>query len=188
MPEPSGVAVVDQARWYADPVRMSVRVQHGILEVKPDGIASDTLWVTDFKNRKLNNSAAASLGSRLEDFLIMCGTQTAELHQMIVRGEPSAHKPGFLLELATAMTGVGVSIHEAIIQGGPDAPPRAAVAEPEYDFKHGRYFRFMLKGATGGKMDADRVASLIFTLRLLQGKATMPTVAPNMDALLHHGG
>lgn len=32
--------------------------------------------------------------------------------------------------------------------------------------------------------DADRVASLLFTLRLMTGKGVMPTVAPNMDALL----
>ncbi|KXZ49251.1 hypothetical protein GPECTOR_22g843 [Gonium pectorale] len=183
---------------------MSVRVQHGQLHTSPEGVAQDTFWVTDFKGRKLKDSSADSLGSRLEDFLIVCGTNPTEnqkewhcgpievsnavdpgLTQVVIRGEPYSHKPGFLLELATALTGVGASIVEGAIQGGPNAPePAVAVAEPGYDFKAGRYFKFMLKGPTGGQMDADRVASLIFTLRLLQGKATMPTVAPNMDAFL----
>ncbi|GIL75281.1 hypothetical protein Vretimale_7976 [Volvox reticuliferus] len=183
---------------------MSVRVQHALLETTPDGLARDCLWVTDFRGHKLRDSSAESLRSRLEDFLIVCGTEVAvthdewrcgaievsntvhpELTQVIVRGEPSAHKPGFLLELTTALTGVGASIVAGAIQGGPDAPlPESAVADPDYDFKQGRFFKFMLRGPTGGKMDADQVVSLIFILRLLEGKGVMPTVAPNMDALL----
>ncbi|EFJ49612.1 hypothetical protein VOLCADRAFT_89508 [Volvox carteri f. nagariensis] len=186
---------------------MSVRVQHGLLETTPEGNVRDSLWVTDFRGKKLKDASAESLRSRLEDFLIVCGTEVAvtthewrcgaievsnnahpELTQVIVRGEPSAHKPGFLLELTTALTGVGASIVSGAIQGGVDGPlPESAVAEPSYDFRQGRYFKFMLRGPAGGQMDswdADRVASLIFVLRLLEGKGSMPTVAPNMDALL----
>ncbi|GIL51160.1 hypothetical protein Vafri_7229 [Volvox africanus] len=183
---------------------MTVRVQHALLETTPDDMTRDSLWVTDFRGQKLTDSSAESLRSRLEDFLIVCGTEVAvtndewqcgaievsntvhpELTQVIVRGEPSAHKPGFLLELTTALTGVGASIVAGAIQGGPDAPlPESAVADPDYDFKQGRFFKFMLRGPTGSKMNADQVVSLIFILRLLEGKGAMPTVAPNMDAVL----
>ncbi|KAG2443812.1 hypothetical protein HXX76_002155 [Chlamydomonas incerta] len=187
---------------------MQVRVHHGLLETNAEGMAHDKLWVTDFRNRKLKNSSADSLGARLEDFMIMCGPSEAEhqtswicgaievsneanpdFTQVIIRGEPTSHKPGYLLDLATALTSIGVSIQEAVIQGGPDVPaPELAIADRGYDFnKSGRVFKFLLKGPAGGKMTADSVASLIFTLRLLEGKGTMPTVAPNMDALLKLG-
>ncbi|KAG2500574.1 hypothetical protein HYH03_001344 [Edaphochlamys debaryana] len=183
---------------------MSVRVAYGQLETSSEGVATDTFWVTDFRGRKLKDSSASSLGARLEDFLIVCqATESDEkewrcgnievsnlvspdMTQVIIRGEPDGTKPGFLLELTTALTSVGASIQEAAIQGGTDVPePACDIAEPGHDFvREGRVFKFMLKGPTGGQMDADRVASLIFTLRLLEGKGIMPTVAPNMDALL----
>ncbi|GLC36856.1 hypothetical protein PLESTB_000185600 [Pleodorina starrii] len=183
---------------------MSVRVQHGLLETTPEGLVRDTMWVTDFRGRKLKDSSAESLRARLEDFLVMCESEVAvtqhewhcgniwvsnnahpDLTEVVVHGEPSAHKPGFLLELTTALTAAGGSIVEGAIQGDAEAPvPGSAVAPSTYDFRAGRYFKFMLKGPTGRQMDAHQVASLIFTLRLLQGKGSMPTVAPNMDALL----
>lgn len=184
---------------------MSVRVQHGVLQTTEDGVAKDTLWVTDFKGRKLSDGAAESLGSRIEDFLIVCKPGSVaeqeewlcgpiqvsniahpDFTQVVIRGEPSSNRPGFLLELASALTSVGASIREAIIQGDADVPhDLGSAAGPNYDFQHeGRYFKFLLVGPRGGKMDADRVASLLFTLRLMTGKGVMPTVAPNMDALL----
>lgn len=41
---------------------MSVRVQHGVLQTTEDGVAKDTLWVTDFKGRKVWQARCLNFG------------------------------------------------------------------------------------------------------------------------------
>lgn len=181
---------------------MSVRVHHGILDTK-DGAVKDTLWLTDYSNRKLKDGPAAALAERLQDFMLYCSPKAGgeqqewrcgyfeisnmaspSYTQVIIKGEPASYKPGFLLELASALTSSGASIQHAVIQGSADDAPQP-VADPSYDFKRGRYFEFLLcDPATGGKLGEDRIASLVFTLGLIGGQGHMPTVAPNMEALL----
>lgn len=67
---------------------------------------------------------------------------------------------GFLLELSSVLHGVGANIQEAHIQSCPvdaatcECPDGAPVdiAPPGYDFKKGRYFKFLLSDEKGNKL------------------------------------
>ena len=61
--------------------------------------------------------------------------------------EPSTAAAGFLLEIASAMTGMGVRIHEGIIQGDPTMSmamwdKHSAIASEKHDLSKGRLFKF----------------------------------------------
>ncbi|KAL0033670.1 hypothetical protein WJX79_011130 [Trebouxia sp. C0005] len=77
--------------------------------------------------------------------------------------------------LASAMTGLGVTIHEAIIQGASDIP------EDNTNFANGigsRLFKFWVTDRRGDKLDYPRCTALIYTMGLLIGKSNAPLRPP----------
>ena len=104
------------------------------LKTDKNGIANNTFWVTTDGGRKLDLKRAELVAERIGDFVIYCtpnqhAVEAQEFHEgpiiltnkehdeysvVTVISEPG--KKAFLLELASAMTGLGVTIHEAIIQ------------------------------------------------------------------------
>jgi hypothetical protein len=107
------------------------------LKTQKDGIANNTFWITTDGGRKLDLKRAELVAERVGDFVIYCtpnqhaveaqefqegpinltNKEHDEYSVVSVVSEPN--QKGFLLELASAMTGLGVTIHEAIIQVRP---------------------------------------------------------------------
>ena len=107
------------------------------LKTQKDGIANNTFWITTDGGRKLDLRRAELVAERVGDFVIYCtpnqhaveaqefqegpiylsNKEHDEYSVVSVVSEPN--QKGFLLELASAMTGLGVTIHEAIIQVRP---------------------------------------------------------------------
>ncbi len=77
---------------------MSVRVQHGVLQTTEDGVAKDTLWVTDFKGRKVGQARGWAVGVDLSRGLRI----GAPPFQLAVRG---TRLPGALSLLASKRQG-----------------------------------------------------------------------------------
>ena len=97
-------------------------------------MANNTFWITTDGGRKLDSKRAELVAERIGDFVIYCtpnqhaveaqefqegpinltNKEHDEYSVVTVISEPG--KKAFLLELASAMTGLGVTIHEAIIQ------------------------------------------------------------------------
>ena len=104
------------------------------LKTQKDGIANNTFWITTDGGRKLDLKRAELVAERVGDFVMYCtpnqhaveaqefqegpinltNKEHDEYSVVSVVSEPN--QKGFLLELASAMTGLGVTIHEAIIQ------------------------------------------------------------------------
>lgn len=99
-----------------------------------DGIARNVFWITTDGGRKLDNARADLVAERVGDYVVYCTpdrnvTEALEYHEGPITLSNSAHEEysvvdvmsepgnkGFLLEVASAMTGLGVTIHEAIVQ------------------------------------------------------------------------
>ena len=104
------------------------------LKTDKSGMANNTFWITTDGGRKLDSKRAELVAERIGDFVIYCtpnqhaveaqefqegpinltNKEHDEYSVVTVISEPG--KKAFLLELASAMTGLGVTIHEAIIQ------------------------------------------------------------------------
>jgi hypothetical protein len=64
---------------------------------------------------------------------------------------------GYLLDLATVVNSVGVTVQEANIQGDQEHGPCCVLAE-EHDFaKDGRIFRFLLSKSGGKLVSANQL-------------------------------
>lgn len=122
----------------------------------------------------------------------ICNKAHPEFTQITILGEPP--RPGFLSELASVLTGIGCDIHQSVIMSSPDCPfndPRLNASNGcavdidavllAHDFTKGRVFRFWVTDQRKEKLDYGRMSSLLFTLRLLEGKGHMPTVPPNKE-------
>ena len=81
---------------------------------------------------------------------------------------------GFLLDLATVMGSVGMTVQKAEIQGDAEHGPCCAAAECHDFAKEGRIFRFLLSKG-GRKLSPGRILAVFFILDLVAGKGYQPT-------------
>jgi hypothetical protein len=101
---------------------------------------------------------------------------------------PEADSPGLLLDLASVIHGMGVSIVEGVIRGGGPlaaAPthlkvdPIAAVPAPP---EGRRTMRFLLQEAQSGRqLDYATASGLLYALQLVTGRST-PTQLPTLSS------
>lgn len=174
---------------------LQLTVQNARLKTEKDGIAHNIFWITTDGGRKLDNNRAELVAERVGDFVVYCtpnqhAVEAQEFQEgpisltnrehedySVVSVVSEPNKKGFLLELASAMTGLGVIIHEAIIQGCTDC------GGPEVDkgFEHStgrRLFKFWVTDRRGDKLDYPRCTALIYTMGLLIGKSNAPLRPP----------
>jgi len=92
--------------------------------------------------------------------------------ELVINGEPA--KPGFLLEIATVLSAIGVTVQEGVIQGDSEFGPCCEQAEGHDFEKDGRIFKFLLSKG-GKKLSTGRVAAVFFILDLVAGRGYQPT-------------
>lgn len=182
---------------------LDCKVQNARLKTDAEGYASHRYWLTDRRGRKLKDSAAEMLVERLRDFVQVCkppgdlvncqdfkkdnitisNTTDNQYTVVSIDGEPDGNRPGFLLELASVVTGVGLTIHEAVIENSPGASKGGPAAQREIDYPStkGRQFTFWVTDQDSRKLDVSRALALIYTLGLVFGNNNGPLVAPNLE-------
>lgn len=173
---------------------LQLTVQNARLTTK-DGFANNIFWITTDGGRKLDLARAELVAERVGDFVVYCtpnqhaveaqefqegsirltNKEHAEYSVVSVVSEPG--KYGFLLDVASAMSGLGMVIHEAIIQGCTSGG--GTETDADFDPATGsRLFRFWVTDRRGDKLDYARCTALIYTMGLLLGKSNAPLRPP----------
>ncbi|CAL5228765.1 g11954 [Coccomyxa viridis] len=167
---------------------VDLTVENAKLSTDDEGMAVNTLWVTDCRGRKLSNQQAELLAERVGDFVVYCTPDSktlsakrfesgrivvdneAEPDLTVVTINERKESSAALLDVASAMTGIGVLIHEAIIQGEKDNSrsdlEAANVSARDLD---GPKFKFWVSDRHKQKLDYARATALLFTLNLVFG-------------------
>lgn len=100
-------------------------------------MANNVFWITTDAGRKLDLDRAELVAERVADFVVYCtpnqhAVEAQEFQEGSIKLTNKEHekysvvsvvsepgKRGFLLDVASAMSGLGMVIHEAIIQASP---------------------------------------------------------------------
>jgi hypothetical protein len=135
------------------------------------GMALDVLWVTDLSGAKLSVAEANAVADRLSGLLNECQPRTGEHPQVLqcgdvcvdssdeleectlVRVAADARNNGQLLEIASTLSGLGLTIREADMERDAAAPPDAP-----------RTWVFRVLSGSGKKLDYPAAAALLFLL------------------------
>ncbi len=140
------------------------------------GTALDVLWVTDLSGAKLSVAEATAVADRLSGLLNECQPRTGEHPQVLqcgdvcvdssdeleectlVRVAADARNNGQLLEIASTLSGLGLTIREADMERDAAAPPDAP-----------RNWVFRVLSGSGKKLDYPAAAALLFLLGSAMG-------------------
>jgi len=179
--------------------------QNATLSTSTDGIAYNTFWISNRSGKKLSNTAAELLVERVRDYLSYCSPKPAEAVQTefalgpisvsntehsqytLVKVREQERTPGFLLEVASVLSGLNVQVLQGVIQGcvdcGDDVPNQLSA---QLNNKDGaRLFEFWVRNQNGQKLQVGHVRALLYALGIGLGMAgqRFPLTPPNREIL-----
>ena len=219
---------------------LGLLVRDARLATGEDGWAKNEFWVTTESGKKLSDKRAQAASERLAEFVTYCtppprkageearceaggirvdsGEKAHERWTVVtVRGGfPSSSSNSPLLDVASAVSGAGIAIREAIVQGGPACEgiggggggDRPTIDEDPEDGEEGyasssspssSYSSYsssstepamrlwVCEPATGGKLSYVRCAALLQTLSLALGRGGGPSLVPPAPVTLLGG-
>lgn len=175
---------------------LGVTVTNAHLTTTGDGVALNTFWVTDRRGRKLAPARATALADRIADLVTVCAPAVAasgatsfvgaggrvtvdngahpELTVVVVGPGADGYPPP-LLDVASAVSGAGIIIREAVVRGGGGGAPTATDGTPPGALR----LWLCEPGAGGGKLPPPRCAALAYTLGLaLEGGGVVSLTPP----------
>lgn len=194
---------------------LDVVAQNAVVRTN-EGQAHNTFWLTNRAGEKLGDSAAELLAERVRDFVMYCSPDDSyrsktdfctgpiqvsnsqhEQYTVVTVQEPRP-TPGFLLEVATALSGMNVQIYQGVVQGvgceGGDEAVATPVVERQLDkspclaadksSSSGRIFRFWVRDSRGSKLDYGSISALMYTMSSVLGYRSHPTAPPDQEMLL----
>ncbi|KAI3423829.1 hypothetical protein D9Q98_009665 [Chlorella vulgaris] len=193
---------------------LDVVAQNAVVRTSEDGIAHNTFWLTCRGGEKLEDEEAELLAERVRDFVMYCSPDESasrktefcagpihisnrlhEQYTVLTVQEPQP-TPGFLLEVASALSGMNVCIQQGVVHGvSCDAGDDLAMDQLDesqlddsscllnVDDMDGRKFTFWLKDSQGRKMDYGGMTALVYTLSSVLGYRSHPTVPPDQEML-----
>jgi UTP:GlnB (protein PII) uridylyltransferase len=182
---------------------LELLVENARLTTDGQGMAQNQFWVTDHRGRKLPDHKAELVAERVGDFVVYCtpDNRTVQAQQFcsgpiqisntehdkytVVNVEETNRDKrgqGFLLEVASVMTGLGVTVEEAIIQGCTNCGGPELVQDPNR-LQQGRFFKFFVTDLNKHKLDYKQASSLIYTLALILGKSNSPLRPPGSSLI-----
>ena len=162
---------------------LNIRVQRAKRWTTPDGFALDTFWISDLDGKRLSTAAAGDVASRICDYLTECSPKAAEQPNVLNCGDvcidssdaaeectlvkvaSDPRNTGQLLELASTLSGLGITIREADL---------------EQDGRAGAWV-FRVLSASSEKLNYSEAAALLFLLGGPMGKRSSgrgPTSVP----------
>ncbi|KAK9901327.1 hypothetical protein WJX75_006781 [Coccomyxa subellipsoidea] len=165
---------------------LDLLVETAKLTTDDEGMAKNVFWITDRRGNKLSNFHARMLQERVGDFVVYCtpDSKTLSAHKfesgpIVVDNEEDEkftvvnicegkERVTALLDVASAMTGIGVIIHEAIIQGD----KKQAEELLGNSRKSGVTFKFWVSDKQKNKLDYARATALLFTLNMVFGNSS----------------
>eukprot|EP01025_Chloroclados_australasicus_P048662 TRINITY_DN5521_c0_g1_i1.p1 TRINITY_DN5521_c0_g1~~TRINITY_DN5521_c0_g1_i1.p1 ORF type:complete len:366 (-),score=35.40 TRINITY_DN5521_c0_g1_i1:52-1050(-) len=179
---------------------MEVRVKNAKLQTE-DGFADDTFIITTLKGGPLSPSRAREVADRVADFVMHCSPgrnleaiewQAGMLHITNDTDGPYSEvtvlddgtRIGFLLQVASVMTGIGVMVNAAEVRTcsecSQDEAFKLLLKGNDVPVKRGRVIKMRVTEDNEGKLSERSVKAVIFSLQLLLGKGHAPTVVPNI--------
>lgn len=175
---------------------LGVAVDNAHLTTTDDGIAINTFWLTDGRGRKLSKARADSLADRVADLVAVCAPSSTDSHATSFVGangrvtvDNAAHPsltvvsvgpgadgvPPPLLVVASAVSGAGITIREAVVRGGGGGAPAATDGTPPGALR----LWLAEPDPGGGKLPSPRCAALAYTLGLaLDGGGAVSLTPP----------
>ncbi|KAG7668950.1 hypothetical protein Ndes2526B_g00666 [Nannochloris sp. 'desiccata'] len=179
--------------------------QNAILSTSADGVAYNTFWISSRSGKKLSDTAADLLAERVREFLSYCSPRPAEAVQTefslgpisvsntehsqytLVKVREQERTPGFLLEVASVLSGLNVQVLQGVIQGcvdcGDDVPNQLSA---QLESKDGaRLFEFWVRNQDGQKLQVGHVRALLYALGIGLGIAgqRFPLTPPNREII-----
>ena len=178
--------------------------QNAVLSTSPDGVASNSFWLSTRSGRKLSDGAADLLADRVRECLSHCSPKPGEEvatefgsgpiavsnteHEAytVITVREKQRTPGFLLEVASVLSGLNVQIFQGVIQGcvdcGEDVP---SVAE-SLGADGARLFKFWVRNQEGTKLQVGHVRALLYALGVGLGFSSQrfPLTPPNRDGVM----
>lgn len=88
---------------------------------------------------------------------------------------------GFLLEIASVLSGAGVEVRQADIRRCDDCqsdPALAVLSDTGAGISTGRVFKFQVTESSGEKLTEQSVNSVLYTLSMVLGQGFAPTTIP----------
>ena len=177
--------------------------QNAILSTSPDGVAHNTFWLSSRSGKKLSDTAAELLAERVREFLSYCSPRPEEAVQTefslgpisvsntehsqytLIKVREQQRTPGFLLEIASVLSGLNVQVLQGVIQGcvdcGDDVPSQLTA---QLNSKDGaRLFEFWVRNQAGKKLEVGHVKALLYALGIGLGLAgqRFPLTPPNRE-------
>lgn len=166
---------------------LDIVAQNALIRTRPNGTAINSFWVTDRSGKKLSDDDAERLADRVKDYLVYCSpksniaqatdfnagpisvSNSQHPEYTVVLIEEERKKPGFLLEIASVLSGLNVQVLQGAIEQSADGS--------------GRLFRFWVRDKSGHKLDPHHVSALMYALRLGLGLVEQPIVPPNQEVM-----
>lgn len=185
---------------------MDLVARDAVVRTSTDGTAVNRFWLTDVRGRKLRDAEASIMADCIRDNVQHCQTppdapkdaakatwsegpvcvSNAEhdKHTVITVSEANP-KPGYLLDIASVLSGLNIGIAEGLIQGREDEQG-AGKAKHASSHRSGsssskrRTFRFWVHDGSGNKLGPRAVSALIFAMGLKLAPQGQPTRRPDM--------
>jgi len=179
--------------------------QNATLSTSTDGVAYNTFWISSRSGKKLSDTAADLLVERVREFLSYCSPRPGEAVQTefslgpisvsntehsqytLVKVREQERTPGFLLEVASVLSGLNVQVLQGVIQGcvdcGDDVPNQLSA---QLNSKDGaRLFEFWVRNQDGQKLKVGHVRALLYALGIGLGIAGQryPLTPPNREII-----
>jgi len=163
---------------------LDLLVQEATISTDSEGFGKDVFWLQTLRGRKLSDEEAEELAERVRDHVMYCQPDEATVaeadvfssefvevnnyldpeHTVMTVTCPTAGRPGFMLELVTAITALGITILEGFVT-------RSECLPEEVDCLKTRTFKFGILDHQGKKVDYVIASGLIFTVSVLIDKA-----------------
>lgn len=181
---------------------LGLYAQNAILSTSSEGVAHNTLWLCTRSGKKLRDEAADLLADRVREYLTYCSPRPGESSQMefstgpisvsncehsqytVITIREKRRTPGFLLEVASILSGLNVQVSQGVIQGCGSTMESALEDQLEPCEDEARLLKFWVRNQQSGqKLNAAEVRALLYALGIGLGFSgqRFPLSPPNRD-------
>lgn len=179
---------------------MDVRVHSAKLTTTDDGLAKDVFHLTSITGQALSKARAKEVAEQVQELVMFCSRPVS--HSLEWCNGPvfvsnlshpkfteltlleSGKRQGFLLDIASVLSGVGLEVREADIRSCSDCHKDVAVPHLLHgqETPSGRVFKLLVCEPDNEKLTETSVNTVLYVLGLLMGMGHAPTVVPTLTS------